>query len=100
MIVVRKTDIKIPWNNILRIIIANIILAAICIFIPKSILGCIIGFIIGIIVYLISILELRIMTKRDLNFFMSFLNKIPFMNKYDEKIVKYIEKKNLIYKLE
>jgi hypothetical protein len=40
------------------------------------------------------------MTKRDLNFFMSFLNKIPFMNKYDEKIVKYIEKKNLIYKLE
>jgi stage V sporulation protein B len=100
MIVVRKTDIRIPWNNILRIIIANIILAAICIFIPKSILGCIIGFIIGIIVYLISILELRIMTKRDLNFFMSFLNKIPFMNKYDEKIVKYIEKKNLIYKLE
>jgi stage V sporulation protein B len=100
MIVVRKTDIRIPWNNILRIIIANIILAAICIFIPKSILGCIIGFIIGIIVYLISILKLRIMTKRDLNFFMSFLNKIPFMNKYDEKIVKYIEKKNLIYKLE
>ncbi|MBO7718872.1 MAG: flippase [Methanosphaera sp.] len=99
-IVVRKTDIHIPWKNILRIILANIILALVCVLIPKSIIGCIIGFIIGAVVYLILILKLKIMTMRDLNFFMSFLNKIPFMNGYDEKIVKYIEKKNLIYKLE
>ncbi|AWX32730.1 flippase [Methanosphaera sp. BMS] len=99
-IVVKKTDIHIPWKNILRIILANIILALVCILIPKSIIGCILGFVIGAVVYLILILELKIMTKRDLNFFMSFLNKIPFMNRYNEKIVKYIENKNLIYKIE
>lgn len=99
-IVVKKTDIHIPWKNILRIILANIILALVCVLIPKSIIGCILGFVIGAAVYLVLILELKIMTKRDLNFFMSFLNKIPFMNRYNEKIVKYIENKNLIYKIE
>lgn len=99
-IVVKKTDIHIPWKNILRIILANILLALICILIPKSIIGCTIGFVIGTVAYLILILKMKIMTKRDLNFFMSFLNKIPFMNRHNEKIVKYIENKNLIYKLE
>ncbi|MDO5825354.1 MAG: flippase [Methanosphaera sp.] len=99
-IVIRKTSIRIPWNNILRILIANIILAIICLLIPKSIMGCIVGFVIGGVIYLISILRLRIMTKRDLNFFMSFLNRMPFINKYEEKIVKYIENNNLIYKIE
>jgi len=99
-IVINKTDIKIPWMNIARIIIANSILALVCIFIPKTIVGCIIGFIIGALVYLISILKLKVMTKRDLNFFMNFLTKIPFMKRYEDKIVKYIENNNLIYKIE
>ena len=100
VIVVKKTDIKIPSNNIIRIIVANAILALICMFIPKTIIGCIIGFVIGSGVYLLCILKLRIMTKRDLDFFMSFIRRIPFMDKYEQKIVKYIENNDLIYKLE
>lgn len=99
-VVVRKTNISIPWGNILRIILANFLLALICIFIPKTIIGCIIGFIIGSLIYLLLILKLKIMTKRDITFFMAFVNRIPILKKYENKIVKFIENNDLIYKLE
>ena len=98
--VIKNTKISIPWKNILLIISANIILTAICLIIPKSIVGSIFGLIIGSIIYIISLIRLKTLTKRDLNFFTQYLNKIPILKGYNEKIVKYIERKELIYKLE
>ncbi len=98
--VIKNTRISIPWKNILLIITANIILTAVCILIPKSITGAVFGLIIGSIVYLISLVMLKVLTKRDLNFFAQYFNKIPVIRGFSEKIVKYIEKKELIYKIE
>lgn len=94
------TKISIPWKNISLIISANIILTIVCLIIPKSIIGSIIGLILGSIIYLISLIMLKVLTKRDLNFFVQYFNKIPILKEYTEKIVKYIEKKELIYKIE
>jgi stage V sporulation protein B len=68
--------------------------------IPKSIIGSIIGLILGGVIYLISLIMLKVLTKKDLNFFVQYLNKIPIIKGHTEKIVKYIEKKELIYKIE
>jgi len=100
LIVIRNTHIKLPYNNIFKMLIANIILALICLFIPKTIIGCIIGFIFGSIVYVILLLLLRVMTRKDITFFSAFINKIPFVRNYVDKIVKFIEKHNLIYNIE
>ena len=98
--VIKTTRISIPWSNILMIILANIILMCVCLIIPKSIIGSISGLIIGSVVYIIALIRLKVLTKRDLDFFTEFFNKIPIINKYTVKIVKYIEKKELIYKIE
>lgn len=98
--VIKYTRISIPWKNILLIISANIVLTVVCILIPKSIIGAIFGLIIGSLVYVIALIGLKVLTRRDLNFFARYFNKIPVLNRYSEKIVKYIEKKELIYKLE
>lgn len=98
--VIKKTNISLPWTNILRIILSNIILMIVCLIIPKTIFGSILGFIIGSIIYILSLIRLKVLTKRDLNFFNQYLNKIQLVNKYSEKIVNYIEKKDLIYKIE
>lgn len=98
--VIKYTKISIPWKNILLIISSNIILTIVCLIIPKSIIGSIVGLILGSIIYLVSLIMLKVLTKRDLNFFVQYFNKIPAINRYTEKIVKYIEKKELIYKIE
>ena len=98
--VIKKTEISIPWMNILMIVLSNIILMIVCLIIPKTILGSIIGLIVGSGIYVISLIRLKVLTKRDLNFFAQFLYKIPIIKGYTEKVVKYIEKKELIYKIE
>jgi stage V sporulation protein B len=98
--VIKNTEISIPWKNILMIICSNMILMILCLLIPKTIIGCIFGFIIGSMIYLILLVRLKVFTKRDLKFFTSYFSKIPFVNKYITRIVKYIEKKELIYKIE
>ncbi len=98
--VIKNTKIQIPWRNILSILFANILLTIIYLIIPKTIIGSIIGMIIGSIIYVISLILLKVFTKRDLNFFVQYLNKIPILKGYTERIVNYIEKKELIYKIE
>lgn len=98
--VIKNTKISIPWKNILLILTANVILTLVCLIIPKSIIGSIIGLILGSLTYIIALIMLKVLTKRDLNFFAQYLNKIPIIKGYSEKIVKYIEKKELIYKIE
>ena len=98
--VIKNTKISIPWKNILLILTANVILTLVCLIIPKSIIGSIIGLILGSLTYIIALIMLKVLTKRDLNFFAQYLNKIPLIKGYSEKIVKYIEKKELIYKIE
>ncbi|MCD7781312.1 MAG: flippase [Methanosphaera sp.] len=99
-IVIRQTNISIPWKNILMIIVCNVILMMVSLIIPKTILGAIIGFIIGIIIYCVLLICLRVLSLRDINFFVEYVNKIPQLRKYTERIVKFIENKNLIYKTE
>ena len=98
--VIKNTKISIPWKNILLILTANVILTLVCLIIPKSIIGSIIGLILGSLTYIIALIMLNVLTKRNLNFFAQYLNKIPLIKGYSEKIVKYIEKKELIYKIE
>jgi len=98
--VIKNTKISIPWRNILLIIASNIILMIVSLIIPKTIIGSIIGLIVGSVIYLIALIFLKVLTKRDLNFFAQYLNKIPILRTYTQKVVKYIENKNLIYKLE
>lgn len=97
-IVVKNTKISIPWKNIFRIIMSNIILILICILIPKTIIGSIIGLIVGIGVYIISLIFLKVLSKRDIQFFTEYLNKIKFIQPYVAKTVKFIERHELIYK--
>ena len=40
---------------------------------------------------------LKVLTKRDINFFSQYMNKIPILKKYTPKLVEYIEKKELMY---
>lgn len=98
--VIKNTNISIPWTNILMIIVSNMILMIVSLLIPKTVIGSIIGLIIGSIIYLLSLIRLKVLTKRDINFFTVYLNKIPYLRPYVEKVVKYIEKKDLIYKIE
>lgn len=96
--VIRNTRISIPWKNILMIIISNIILTIACIIIPKTIIGSIIGCVVGCVIYVLSLILLRALSKRDIDFFTAYLYKIKFIKPYIEKIVKFIEKHDLIYK--
>ena len=96
--VIRNTRISIPWKNILMIIISNIILTIACIIIPKTIIGSIIGCVVGCVIYVLSLILLRALSKRDIDFFTTYLYKIKFIKPYIEKIVKFIEKHDLIYK--
>lgn len=98
--VIKNTRISIPWTNIFMILLANIILMIVSLIIPKTIIGSIIGLIIGGAIYIIALIRLKVFTKRDINFFTAYLNKIPFLRGQTKKIVKYIEKKDLIYKIE
>ena len=97
-LVIRYTRISIPWKNILMIVLSNVILTAVALLIPKSILGCIIGFIIGAIIYVIILITLKVLTLKDIRFFTEIINKASFMKKYTERIVKFIQKHDLIYK--
>ncbi len=98
--VIQKTNISIPWTNIMRIIISNVILMIVCLIIPKTIIGSIIGLIIGTFIYIIALIHLKVLTGRDINFFKGYLNRIPILKKHTNKIVNYIEKKDLTYKIE
>ena len=97
--VIRNTRISIPWRNILLIVLSNIILMIPCLIIPKTIIGSIIALIVGIIIYMFSLIFLKVLTKRDIDFFSQYFNKIPILKNYAPKIIKYIEKKELISKL-
>ncbi len=99
-VVIRSTKISIPWNNILMILLSNIILMIVCMIIPKTIVGTIIGSITGGIIYCISLIFLKVLSKKDILFFKEYADKIPYINKYFEKVVKFIEKHDLIYKQE
>ena len=72
----------------------------VCYLIPKTLIGLIIGIIIGSSIYCLSLLRLKVLTKRDITFFSQYMNKIPILKKYTPKIVRYIEKKELIYEME
>ncbi|RAP46264.1 MAG: hypothetical protein BZ135_03960 [Methanosphaera sp. rholeuAM6] len=98
--VIRKTNISIPWTNIVMIVLANIVLMLVCLIIPKTIIGSIVGLIIGSAIYILALIRLKVLTKRDLNFFAQYLYRIPIIKGYTKKVVKYIEQKNLIYKIE
>ncbi len=95
---VRYTKISIPWRNLCLIVLSNIFVAITCLLIPKTIIGLIIGIIIGSIVYLLSIMFLKVLTKRDLSFFKEYSNRISFIKPTVNKIINYIEKHDLIYK--
>lgn len=97
-IVLKHTKISIPWTNILLIIASNIILTVVCMLIPKTILGCILGCIVGIIIYVICLVFLKVLSKRDLDFFTAYLNRIKLLREPVKKIVKFIENHDLIYK--
>ena len=60
----------------------------------------IIGIIIGSSIYIVSLIRLKVLTKRDINFFSQYMNKIPILKKYTPKLVKYIEKKELMCKID
>lgn len=97
-VVIRNTKISIPWNNILKIIASNIILMIVCMLIPKTIIGSIIGCVVGSIIYIVALIFLKVLSKRDIEFFKPYLYKIKYLKPYVEKIVKFIEKHDLIYK--
>ena len=73
---------------------------AVCYVIPKTLIGLVIGIIIGSSIYIVSLIMLRVLTKRDIDFFSQYMNKIPILKKYAPKIVKYIEEKGLLYEIE
>lgn len=98
LLVIRTTKISIPWKNILLVLICNLILMVVCYVIPKTIIGLIIGIIIGSSIYIVSLIRLKVLTKRDIIFFSQYMNRVPILKKYTPKIVKYIEEKELIYK--
>lgn len=100
LFVIRTTKISIPWKNILLVLICNLILMAVCYLIPKTLIGLIIGIVIGSAIYCVSLIRLKVLTKRDITFFSQYINKIPVLKKYTPKIVKYIEKKELLCKIE
>ena len=100
LFVIKTTKISIPWKNILLVLICNLILMAVCYVIPKTLIGLVIGIIIGSFLYIVSLIMLKVLTKRDIDFFSQYMNKIPILKKYTPKLVKYIEEKGLIYELE
>ena len=100
ILVIKTTKISIPWKNILLVLICNLILMAVCFVIPKTLFGLILGIVIGSSIYIVSLIMLKVLTKRDITFFSQYMNKIPILKKYAPKIVEYIEKKELIYKME
>ena len=100
LFVIKTTKISIPWKNILLVLICNLILMVVCYIIPKTLIGLIIGIIIGSLIYIVSLIMLKVLTKRDITFFSQYMNKIPILKRYTPKIVKYIENKELIYKME
>ena len=100
LFVIRTTKISIPWKNILLVLACNLILMAVCYLIPKTLIGLIIGIIIGSLIYIVSLIRLKVLTKRDISFFSQYMNKIPIIKKYTPKIVKYIENKGLLYKMD
>ena len=100
LFVIKTTKISIPWKNILLVLICNLILMAVCYVIPKTLIGLVIGIIIGSSLYIVSLIMLKVLTKRDIDFFSQYMNKIPILKKYTPKLVKYIEEKGLIYELE
>jgi stage V sporulation protein B len=98
LFVIRTTKISIPWKNILLVLICNLILMVVCYVIPKTLTGLIIGIIIGSFIYIVSLIRLKVLTKRDIIFFSQYMNKIPILKKYTPKLVKYIEDKELLCK--
>lgn len=100
LFVIRTTKISIPWKNILLVLICNLILMVVCYLIPKTLIGLIIGVIIGSAIYIVALIRLKVLTKRDIDFFSQYMNRIPVLKKYTPKLVEYIEKKDLIYKME
>ena len=100
LFVIKTTKISIPWKNILLVLICNLILMAVCYVIPKTLIGLVIGIIIGSSLYIVSLIMLKVLTKRDIDFFSQYMNKIPILKKYTPKLVKYIEEKGLICELE
>lgn len=95
LFVIRTTKISIPWKNILLVLICNLILMVVCYVIPKTLFGLIVGIIIGSSIYIVSLIRLKVLTKRDIDFFSQYMNKIPILKKYSPKLVKYIEEKGL-----
>ena len=100
LFVIRTTKISIPWKNILLVLICNLILMGVCYVIPKTLIGLIIGIIIGSFLYIVSLIRLKVLTKRDISFFSQYMDKIPILKRYAPKIVAYIEKKELIAKID
>jgi stage V sporulation protein B len=100
LLVIRITKISIPWKNILLVLICNLILMGLCYVIPKTLTGLIIGVIIGSSAYILSLIRLKVLTKRDIDFFSQYMNRIPILKKYAPKIVKYIERKGLLCKID
>ena len=72
----------------------------VCYLIPKTLIGLIIGIIIGSLIYIAALIWLKVLTKRDISFFSQYMNKVPILRKYTPKIVKYIENKGLLYKMD
>ena len=100
LFVIKTTRISIPWKNILLVLACNLILMAVCYVIPKTLIGLVIGIIIGSSIYIVSLIMLRVLTKRDIDFFSQYMNKIPILKKYVPKLVKNIEEKGLLYEIE
>ena len=100
ILVIKTTKISIPWKNILLVLVCNLILMVVCYVIPKTLIGLIIGLIIGSAIYILSLIMLKVLTKRDIDFFSQYMNKIPIIKRYTPKIVEYIERKELLYKTE
>lgn len=94
-IVKLKTKVCMPYKNILLILICNLVLLFVCLIIPKTMLGLIVGAIVGFIIYCIALLVFRVLSLQDIKFFTNYVNKIPGMNKFTDKIINFIEKHNL-----
>ena len=100
LVVIRTTGISVPWKNILLVLVCNLILMAVCCVIPKTLIGLVIGIVIGSFIYIVALIRLKVLTKRDIGFFAQYMNRIPVLRKYVPKLVEYIEKKELTCELD
>jgi len=86
-VLTRESGIHLPYMNILKMLIATVIMLIIMSFIPKTIIGMIIGGIIGFIAYIITIVLIKAIKYEDVELMEPLINKTGPLKKILIKIV-------------